>query len=385
MNDHTRQPSCRRQVSSARGPMLDRPGSAVDAAEEPLASRVPVGLCCSSCSWPPRPRSGDWYADEGPGQHRRRLHRRPRHHRRAAGRRHRRRARRHRQPAREGRRRAAADRSARLCRGARPGAGQPAGRRGATWRTRASRWIRRASTIRRSSAPRRRNWRRHSAVQFKAAADARRQHGLPKQATTQQDIDNAEAALRSADAQVDQAEAGGAAGRPGAAVHRRGRGAGAPARGAGGAGAGAARPGGAEPVLDQGRRAAGRLDHQAQRRAGQLRAGRPGPALAGHAGYLGHRQFQGIAARPHAARPEGGHQRGCLSAAAAEGPRRQHPAWLRLALHRLPAGERHRQLRQDRAARAGEDRHRQRHGSEPAAAAGPLGRADGPPGERSRR
>jgi membrane fusion protein (multidrug efflux system) len=45
------------------------------------------------------------------------------------------------------------------------------------------------------------------AVQFKAAADARRQHGLPKQATMQQDVDNAEAALRSADAQVDQAKA----------------------------------------------------------------------------------------------------------------------------------------------------------------------------------
>jgi membrane fusion protein (multidrug efflux system) len=45
------------------------------------------------------------------------------------------------------------------------------------------------------------------AVQFKAQADARRQRGLPRQATTQQDIDNAESALRSADAQVAQAEA----------------------------------------------------------------------------------------------------------------------------------------------------------------------------------
>ena len=41
------------------------------------------------------------------------------------------------------------------------------------------------------------------ATHFKADADARRQHGLPKQATTQQEVDNAEAALRSADAQVD--------------------------------------------------------------------------------------------------------------------------------------------------------------------------------------
>ena len=45
------------------------------------------------------------------------------------------------------------------------------------------------------------------AAQFKAQADLRRQHSLPKQATTQQDLDNAEAAMRSADAQVAQAEA----------------------------------------------------------------------------------------------------------------------------------------------------------------------------------
>jgi membrane fusion protein (multidrug efflux system) len=42
---------------------------------------------------------------------------------------------------------------------------------------------------------------------FKADADARRQRGLPKQATTQQDVDSASAALRSADAQVEQAQA----------------------------------------------------------------------------------------------------------------------------------------------------------------------------------
>lgn len=45
------------------------------------------------------------------------------------------------------------------------------------------------------------------ATQFKAQADAKRQRGLPKQATMQQDVDNAEAAMRSADAQVDQAHA----------------------------------------------------------------------------------------------------------------------------------------------------------------------------------
>ncbi len=45
------------------------------------------------------------------------------------------------------------------------------------------------------------------AAQFKAQADLRRQRSLPKQATTQQEIDQADAALRSADAQVVQAEA----------------------------------------------------------------------------------------------------------------------------------------------------------------------------------
>jgi membrane fusion protein (multidrug efflux system) len=45
------------------------------------------------------------------------------------------------------------------------------------------------------------------ANRFKADADSKRQHGLPKQATTQQEIDSASAALRSADAQVDQAQA----------------------------------------------------------------------------------------------------------------------------------------------------------------------------------
>ncbi len=42
---------------------------------------------------------------------------------------------------------------------------------------------------------------------FKADADARRQRGLPRQATSQQDIDSANAALRAADAQVEQAQA----------------------------------------------------------------------------------------------------------------------------------------------------------------------------------
>ncbi len=42
---------------------------------------------------------------------------------------------------------------------------------------------------------------------FKAEADERRQRGLPKQATTQQEVDTATAALNTATAQVDQAQA----------------------------------------------------------------------------------------------------------------------------------------------------------------------------------
>jgi membrane fusion protein (multidrug efflux system) len=45
------------------------------------------------------------------------------------------------------------------------------------------------------------------AAQMKAQADLRRQRALPKQATTQQDLDNAEAAMRAADAQAAEAEA----------------------------------------------------------------------------------------------------------------------------------------------------------------------------------
>jgi membrane fusion protein, multidrug efflux system len=45
------------------------------------------------------------------------------------------------------------------------------------------------------------------ATQWKAKLDAQRQHNLPRQATTQQDIDNAESALRNANAAVAQAEA----------------------------------------------------------------------------------------------------------------------------------------------------------------------------------
>ena len=46
--------------------------------------------------------------------------------------------------------------------------------------------------------------------------------------------------------------------------------------------------------------------------------------------------FKEVAARSHAAGAAGGYQGGCLSAAQAQGPRGQHSARLRLALHRIP-------------------------------------------------
>ena len=63
--------------------------------------------------------------------------------------------------------------------------------------------------------------------------------------------------------------------------------------------------------------------------------------------------------------------------ARAAGPCRQHPARLGIEIHRLSARERDRQFRQDRPARAGQDRHRPGPRSERAAAARHLGRADG--------
>ena len=103
------------------------------------------------------------------------------------------------------------------------------------------------------------------ARQFKAQADERRQRSLPKQATMQQDIDNAESALRNADAAVGEAQANvrGAdivaqsIAQAEAQVHS--------ARGASRTGAGAACAGGAEPGLDESAGTAGWLGHQAQR------------------------------------------------------------------------------------------------------------------------
>ena len=131
-------------------------------------------------------------------------------------------------------------------------------------------------------------------------------------------------------------------------------------------------------VLDRGHGAAGRLDHQAQRRDGQLRRPR--------ASRFSRSSRPRSGSPPTSRRPSstacGRDSASTISVdaypqLAAERPRRQHPARLRIEIHRLPAGERDRQFRQDRAARAGQDRHRQRARSQPAAAARDFGRADG--------
>ena len=203
------------------------------------------------------------------------------------------------------------------------------------------------------------------ATQFKAEADARRQRGLPKQATTQQDVDNAErrAALRGGPggpgpgrrcARPNWCRSTSARPKrrcsssrrrwrwPGRSLNRREL----------------------NLSLDQGHCAAGRLDHQAQRRAGQL-CRRPGSRSSRSSRR---RSGSPPTSRRSSSTACGRAQKVDISVDAypdleADRPCRQHPAGLGLALHGVPAGERHRQLRQDRAARAGEDRHRQRHGS----------------------
>ncbi len=89
---------------------------------------------------------------------------------------------------------------------------------------------------------------------------------------------------------------------------------------------------------------------------GSLR--RAGPANLFHrrARSVDHRQLQGEPARRHAA-PASMSASGSMPIRTC-GWRDMSTAssWLRLEVHRLPAGERHRQLHQDRAARAGEDR-----------------------------
>jgi multidrug efflux pump subunit AcrA (membrane-fusion protein) len=85
---------------------------------------------------------------------------------------------------------------------------------------------------------------------------------------------------------------------------------------------------------------------------------------------VGHGQLQGVAARPHAAGRCRRHRSRCLFGIQARGSRAEHPVRQRGAVFRVSGRECHRQLRQDRAARAGQDRHRPGPGPRSSAALG---------------
>ena len=214
------------------------------------------------------------------------------------------------------------------------------------------------------------------ATQFKADADARRQRGLPKQATTQQDIDSSSAALRSAEAQVDQAQA---AVRQADQVPQFIAEAEAQVRQL------EAQVALARAQLDQAQLNLswtkvtapqdGWITKRNVEQGNYVQAGQSIFSIVTPEVWItaNFKEFQLDRMRP---RRPGRYQRRRLPESEAHRPRRQHPTRLGLALHRLPAGKRHRQLREDRATGPGEDRHRQRHGSQPSPAAWPVRRAD---------
>ena len=213
---------------------------------------------------------------------------------------------------------------------------------------------------------------------FKAEADARRQRGLPKQATTQQEVDTATAALSTAEAQIDQAQA---AVRQAELVPQYIGEAEAQVRQL------EAQVALARAQLDQAAlnlswtKVTAPQDGWITKRnveqgnyvqAGQSVLSIVTPEIWITANFKesqldrmrpGQKVDIGIDAYP---RPEAGR------------PRRQHATRLRLAVHRLPAGERHGQLREDRPAHPGQDPDRLRHGSQPAASPRPLRGAHGP-------
>ncbi len=295
-------------------------------------------------------------------EHGRRLHRRARHADRAAGRRPGRLARRHRQPVRPQGRRADPHRSAPVRQTSRPGAGPARHGQGAARAARSSA----PRSPRRTSPPRCRRRRRNldrqgQPVQARPTTTARR--ACRAQATTQQEVDYATAALQ-------QAAGAGAArpGRacvqadPGAAEHRPVRGAGPqPRAGRAGAGASSTRRSSTSPTWCVKAPQDGWITKRNVETGNYVTAG-PADLLHRLAGRVGHGQFQGNAARPDAAGPEVTIDVDAYPTLKLTG----HVDSIQLGsgsqVHRVPAGERDRQLRQDRAARAGEDRHRWRAG-----------------------
>ena len=200
------------------------------------------------------------------------------------------------------------------------------------------------------------------AGRFKADADARRQRGLPKQATTQQEIDTATAALSTAEAQVDQAQA---AVRQAELVPQYIGQAEAQVRQL------EAQVALARAQLEQAalnlswtRMTApqdGWITKRNVEQGNYVQAGQSILSIVTPEIWITANFKESQLDRMRPGQKVDISDR-CLSAPEADRPRRQHPARLRLALHRLPAGERHRQLREDRPARSGEDPDRQRPG-----------------------
>ncbi len=128
----------------------------------------------------------------------------------------------------------------------------------------------------------------------------------------------------------------------------------------GGGGTGGTRPRQPQPRMDHDPGAQRRLDRAAQRRARHLRAsGQQLFSIVEPDVWITANFKENQLTRMRAGQPVRISVDAYPDLQAAR-PRRQHPARLRLRVHRLPARERDRQLRQDRAARAGQDRHRQR-------------------------
>src|SRR5262249_18533045 len=161
----------------------------------------------------------------------------------------------------------------------------------------------------------------------------------------------------------------------GAGAHRAAAGgdhAGAPflGRSQGRAGEGRRGPGAARPRPRLGARRGRRRDQQARGGGRPGRAARPAAAGGGAPrGRVGDGELQGEPAPRHAAGAGGHHQGGRLQGPRLHRPRRPHGGGHRREVQPAAGRERVRQLREGRAARAGEDRARQGPGPGPPAAA----------------
>ena len=212
------------------------------------------------------------------------------------------------------------------------------------------------------------------ATLFKAQADDRRQHAVSRGATTQEQVDQADAALLQAQAGVAQAEAAVQEATP--VQENIAQSASVPSQIEGQVAQAQAQLAQAELNLGYTVVRAPQDGWITKRNVemGNYVDRRRLDHVASVAAGLGDGELQGEPARPHAARPACRHFGRRVSRPEAARPCGQRPTRVRLEVQRLPGGERDRQLRQDRAARAGEDRHRQRPRPQPAVAARHLRR-----------